>query len=80
MIVISIKKGSTGLTLTNADRMCFVELDWTMAELDQCESRMHRFGKSGNVLIDYFVTKGGIDDLVLSKLQTKEMNNEILEE
>ena len=80
VMIISIKKGSTGLTLTNAQRICFVELDWTMADLDQCESRVHRFGKNGNVLIDYFVTKGGIDDLLLNKLQEKETNNDILEE
>lgn len=80
VMIISIKKGATGLTLTNAQRICFVELDWTMAELDQCESRVHRYGKNGNVLIDYFVTAGGIDDLVLNKLKMKELNNDIIQE
>ena len=80
VLIVSIKKGSTGLTLTNAKRICFVELDWTTAELDQCESRVHRFGKHGNTLIDYLVPSGGVDDLVLEKLQFKELNNKILEE
>lgn len=80
VLIISIRKGSTGLTLTNAKKVCFVELDWTMADLDQCESRMHRFGKTGSALIDYVMTDGGVDDLVLNKLQPKERNNKILEE
>lgn len=80
VVVISIKKGSTGLTLTNAERIIFVELDWTVSELDQCESRVHRFGKNGNVLIDYVTTHGGVDVMVLDKLQTKEQYNEVLGE
>ena len=80
VLIVSIKKGSTGLTLTNAKRLCFVELDWTVAELDQCESRVHRYGKNENTLIDYVLTKGGMDDLVLNKLQMKETNNEVLVE
>jgi SWI/SNF-related matrix-associated actin-dependent regulator 1 of chromatin subfamily A len=78
--LVSIKKGSTGLTMTNAKRVVFVELDWTIAELDQCESRVHRFGKSTTTFIDYVIPNGGIENLVLNKLQQKENHNKIIHE
>lgn len=77
-IVISIRKGSTGLTLTSSTRVCFIELDWTTAELSQAEDRVHRYGQDQTTYIDYLTTQGGVDDYVIQKLITKEREGNIL--
>lgn len=77
-IVISIRKGSTGLTLTSSTRVCALELDWTVAELSQAEDRVHRFGQTQTTYIDYLTTEGGVDDYVIQKLITKEKDGTIL--
>ena len=78
VIIVSIRKGSTGLTLTSSARVVMIELDWTVAELSQCEDRVHRFGQTKGVTVDYLTTEGGVDDYVISKLIQKEHHESIL--
>lgn len=71
LIVLNIKSGGVGLTLTAASNVAFVELPWTPAELEQAIDRAHRIGQTDTVnawiLIDESTIDGTIFDLIVSK-------------
>jgi SNF2 family DNA or RNA helicase len=51
VVVATIAKGGTGLTLTAADTAIFIERDWTPAMNVQAEDRLHRIGQENRVTI-----------------------------
>lgn len=61
VIVCSQKAAQTAITLTAAKRAIFVELDWTPANLEQAEDRIHRIGQSKQVVITYLVGRDALD-------------------
>lgn len=46
IIVVNIQAGGTGLTLTAASDVAFVEQPWTPADFDQMADRVHRIGQT----------------------------------
>lgn len=61
-IGVSIRAGGVGLTLTNAWKALFVDLDWTPAANWQAEDRIARIGqKSNKVEIVRFVSNHPLD-------------------
>lgn len=70
-LALTIGAGSTGITLTRAARMLFVDLPWTPAELQQARDRIHRVGQTRGVIITYLVANHPIDRRVLQLLQQK---------
>jgi SWI/SNF-related matrix-associated actin-dependent regulator of chromatin subfamily A-like protein 1 len=75
----SIRAAGTGITLTSADLVLFLELDYTPAVMLQAEDRTHRIGQRNNVLIQYFVFKNGLDAMIVNMLIKKlEINNRML--
>lgn len=70
-IVLSIQAAKTGHTLTAAEDICFVELPWTPADLDQTTSRLHRIGQKGSVTATYLLAEGTIDERIYDLIDTK---------
>ncbi len=71
VIVLNMKAGGVGLTLTAASDVLFVEQGWTPAEHDQAEDRCHRIGQSNNVAAWYMLADGTIDDDIYELIQKK---------
>jgi SWI/SNF-related matrix-associated actin-dependent regulator 1 of chromatin subfamily A len=68
----NIQAAGTGLTLTAADAVAFVELPWTPAEVDQAEDRILRIGQtSDRVEAFYFIALGSIEEDHLELLDKK---------
>ena len=72
LFVGSIQAAGVGLTLTAANIVLFVELDWVPANLTQAEDRIHRIGQSKNVLVQHIVVDGSIDATLAKKIVEKQ--------
>ena len=73
--ILSIGACGTGLNLTMAAHVVFVELKWNPGELLQCEDRTHRIGQvAESILIQYLIAKKTLDENVWNKLATKFKN------
>lgn len=70
-IVLSIQAAKTGHTLTASQDICFVELPWTPADLDQTTSRLHRIGQKGSVTATYLLAENTIDERIYSMINLK---------
>ena len=70
-IVLSIQAAKTGHTLTAAQDICFVELPWTPADLDQTTARLHRIGQRGSVTATYLLAEGTIDERIYELIAAK---------
>lgn len=70
--VLSLKACNAGITLTAAQLVLFAELDWNPSTLAQAESRAHRIGQEGDVVVRYLLAKGTADDIIWTMLQNKQ--------
>jgi hypothetical protein len=71
VMVLSIQAAKTGHTLTAAQDICFVELPWTPADLDQTTSRLHRIGQRGSVTATYLLAEGTVDERIYELIGVK---------
>jgi SWI/SNF-related matrix-associated actin-dependent regulator 1 of chromatin subfamily A len=71
VIVLNIKAGGVGLTLTAASDVLFVEQSWTPGEHDQAEDRCHRYGQLNSVQIYYVLATDTIDEYIYELIQQK---------
>lgn len=71
VIVLSIQAAKTGHTLTAAQNICFVELPWTPADLDQTTARLHRIGQRGSVEATYLLAENTIDESIYELINEK---------
>lgn len=71
LFVGTIAAASTGLTITRAQRVVFVEQDWTPGRMAQAEDRAHRIGQTGNVQVQYLVLDGSLDADIAERLVHK---------
>ena len=63
VLLASTTAANTGITLTRADTVFFVERDWTPAVEEQAEDRVNRIGQdSGTVWAKYLTLRGTIDE------------------
>ena len=69
---LSMGAAGVGLTMTNANRVLFLELPWTPAILRQCEDRVYRVGQKQACFITYVLGSDTLDDHVWSKIHNKE--------
>jgi len=68
----NIKAAGTGLTLTEANGLAFIEFGWTPGEVDQCSDRIHRIGQKADcVNIYYLVGDKTIDIDIMEMLDEK---------
>jgi SNF2 family DNA or RNA helicase len=71
VMLISLKAGNAGITLTEASYVYHLDLWWNPAVLDQATARAHRFGQKKSVHEKYLLTNDTIEkkiyDLLLRK-------------
>ena len=73
---LSIKAGGTGITLTRASTMLFVDLHWNPAVNQQCMGRVDRMGQLNPVLYQVLVGSHDLDLYVTEVLLGKEIRLE----
>jgi SNF2 family DNA or RNA helicase len=71
LLAATIDSCGTGIDLNYADVGVFLELTWEPHELLQAEARLHRFGQSSPVLIQYVLAKNTVDELIASSVVDK---------
>ena len=72
VIVLNMKAGGVGLTLTAASDVLFVEQGWTPAEHSQAEDRCHRIGQDADTVSAwYLLAEGTIDDDIYHLIEQK---------
>lgn len=66
------QKCGTGITLTSASYMIFIDCAWTQADNQQAEDRIYRIGSKNPVFIYYLWCKDTIDERVKEIVEDKE--------
>ena len=61
ILLCTTQKLGTGVTLTAASYMIFIDCPWTAAQCQQCEDRIHRIGSNNSVFIYYLWNNNSID-------------------
>lgn len=78
LIILNFKFGGTGLTLTAASRVGFIEFPWTYSDCEQAEDRAHRNGQKNAVNCYYFLGDKTIDEYMYKVIQIKkDIANEV---
>lgn len=67
------QKMGTGITLTAANYMIFIDTPWTWAVYEQACDRIYRIGTNKKVFIYNLICKDTIDERVLDILNTKQV-------
>jgi SNF2 family DNA or RNA helicase len=78
IIIGTWQKLGTGITLTKASYMLFIDTPWTSAEFEQSCDRIYRIGTSKSVTIYNLICKDTIDERVRDILDTKEALSDYL--
>lgn len=71
LLVGNYKTIGTGLTLTAASTMLFVEIPLTPADFEQTCDRIHRIGQTNHVNYYILVAKGTIEERIVKMLDAK---------
>jgi SNF2 family DNA or RNA helicase len=72
-LLFTIKAGGTGLNMTAADTMVFLQRSWSMIDNLQAEDRVHRIGSDihDSVQVIDIVTQGTVEKRLLESYATK---------
>lgn len=71
LIILNYRSGGTGLTLTAASNVLFVEFPWTYSDCCQAEDREHRNGQKNAVTCTYLLGQDTIDEYMYNLIQSK---------
>lgn len=61
VLLMTLKSGGVGLTLTTASTMVFLDAPVNQADFNQCADRIHRIGQQNAVTIYKLITKDTLD-------------------
>lgn len=78
VMLISLKAGGTGLTLTRADHVFIVDPWWNPAVEDQASARAHRIGQVRPVLVYRLVAKDSVEERIVRLQDRKRQMAEVL--
>jgi len=70
LILLSLKAGGLGLTLTCANVVFVIDPWWCPAAEQQAIDRVHRLGQTKDVVVKRFIIKGTVEERII-KLQEK---------
>lgn len=81
VFLISLKTGGTGLNLTSADTVIIVDPWWNPMIENQAIDRTHRIGQTRKVQVFRLITKGTVEEKIISLQQSKlELFQNIIDE
>jgi SNF2 family DNA or RNA helicase len=81
VLLLSLKAGGVGLTLTAADHIFLMDPWWNPAVEDQAADRAHRIGQTQSVLIHRLVARETLEEGILElQLQKRKMAASVLDE
>jgi SNF2 family DNA or RNA helicase len=72
VFVGGLKAAGTGITLTKASTVIFIEIDWVPATLSQAEDRLCRIGQKKMVHVIHLVLNNTLDVNMSQKVMTKQ--------
>ncbi|MBO5255258.1 MAG: DEAD/DEAH box helicase [Opitutales bacterium] len=79
VMLVSLRAGGTGITLTNADYVFLADPWWNPAVEDQAIDRVHRIGRRGDVFVYRLVSQNTVEDRVRQlQEQKKGVFNQLL--
>jgi len=78
LLCATIPSCGTGLTLTAATEVIFVELNWTKGLMAQACDRVHRIGQTRPVTITKLVCEGSLDEWILRSANGKKKMQTLL--
>jgi SNF2 family DNA or RNA helicase len=73
VLLFTLKAGGTGLTMTAADTIIFLQRSWSMIDNKQAEDRVHRIGSEVHEAINVIdiVTEGTVEEAQITRLYEK---------
>ena len=71
VLLMSLKAGGVGLTLTSADHVYLMDPWWNPAVEDQAADRTHRIGQTNPVLIHRLIAKDTVEEKILNLQKSK---------
>jgi superfamily II DNA or RNA helicase len=81
VLLVSVKTGGLGITLTRANYVYHYDLWWNPATAKQAEDRTHRIGQQKTVFVSYLLTADTIEERIWNLLKTKqELFNEVIDD
>jgi len=71
VIVLQIRVGGLGITLTAADTMIFFSNEFSYADYEQARARIHRSGQKNHCTYIQLIANGTIDEEIVAALKSK---------
>jgi SWI/SNF-related matrix-associated actin-dependent regulator of chromatin subfamily A member 5 len=71
VFIIATKAGGEGITLTAAEVVVFLDLDWNPQVIAQAEARAHRMGQIKAVTVVKMCTRGTVESQMLDRVNKK---------
>lgn len=72
MALVGIKSGGTGLTLTRANHLVFLDQWWNPSVMAQAAARIHRIGQTRTCTVTYLMARDTIEEWIYGKLVQKQ--------
>jgi SNF2 family DNA or RNA helicase len=71
VFLLSLRAAGTGLTLTRASHVCFIDQWWNPAVMDQAADRAHRIGSRHPVQVHRLISEGTVEERIAELLGAK---------